>query len=340
MRPVLGPGGGSKDPQGPGHQCRTQLENVVAVGLAAGQVAEFKVWAELIRQSGGGLHVFLPLRDRGIDGVLHRLADGAYIAVQVKARTSLTPAGQVHITVAASSLVDDEAVVVAALVDGAELGEHVLVVREADFRRLASDDLIDGREYLTAAFAPRGGGGSRWAPYLVPRERLAEPFGVAPGLEAAGPAVAFDRGVEGFLGEAEVVRRLAEAENLALFRPFPDLETVEVLARHVVSRRYAGLQVKTSGWDAAHAEERVYFRRSSFRVAASTWVCVLAWDRGGRRFGDDCLVVPSGDVERLTRVEGQWMVLELEPGAGAHRRLDAFRTPLAALGARIEASLA
>ena len=40
--------------------------------LASGQVAEFKVWAELVRQSMGGLHVFLPLRDVGIDGVLHR----------------------------------------------------------------------------------------------------------------------------------------------------------------------------------------------------------------------------------------------------------------------------
>ncbi len=40
--------------------------------LAAGQVAEFKVWAELVRQSMGGLHVFLPLRDMGIDAVLDR----------------------------------------------------------------------------------------------------------------------------------------------------------------------------------------------------------------------------------------------------------------------------
>ena len=52
--------------------------------LAAGQVVEFKVWAELVRQSMGGLHVFLPLRDMGIDGVVHRLADGTYLPLQVK----------------------------------------------------------------------------------------------------------------------------------------------------------------------------------------------------------------------------------------------------------------
>jgi hypothetical protein len=76
--------------------------------LAAGHVVEFKVWAELVRQSMGGLHMFLPLRDMGIDGVVHRLADGAYLAVQAKGKTSLTPAGQVHITVTASSLVGDD----------------------------------------------------------------------------------------------------------------------------------------------------------------------------------------------------------------------------------------
>src|SRR5690348_17914704 len=107
---------------------------VAAGGLAAGQVAEFKVWAEVVRQSGGGLHVFLPLRDRGIDGVLHRLADGAYFALQVKARTSLTPVGQVHITVTASSLVGDEAWIIATLLDGAEPGALVTAVTAGQVR--------------------------------------------------------------------------------------------------------------------------------------------------------------------------------------------------------------
>src|SRR5690348_6627387 len=89
---------------------------------------------------------------RGIDGVIHRLTDGEYIAVQVKSRSSLTPAGQVHVTVPASSLVDDAALMVCALVDGPQLGEYVLVATEAEFRRLATHDLVDRREYLTAAF--------------------------------------------------------------------------------------------------------------------------------------------------------------------------------------------
>src|SRR5260370_4005381 len=55
---------------------------------ASGQDSEFRLWTELIQQSCGELHVFLTLLDPGIDGVIHRLTDGAYIPVQVKIRTT------------------------------------------------------------------------------------------------------------------------------------------------------------------------------------------------------------------------------------------------------------
>ncbi len=51
----------------------------------------------------------------------------------------------------------------------------------------------------------------------------------------------------GFLGESEVLRRLAKNSRLDLFRPFPDMEIVEVLARDNATGRFAGLQVKTAG---------------------------------------------------------------------------------------------
>jgi hypothetical protein len=269
-------------------------------------VAEFKVWAELVRQSMGGLHVFLPVRDLGIDGVVHRLADGAYIALQVKARTELTPAGQVHITVTASSFMDDEALLIGVLAEEEVLGPMILVVTESKFRELAVHNVVDGREYLTAAFEMHAGGRSRWVPYLVERERLAERFGAA--LTEAEPsersaAVHVDRGREGFLGEIEVVRRLAEAASLNLFRPFPDLETVEVLARHISSHRFLGLQVKTIGWDQAHLENRIYFRRSSFRPSPTTFVTVLGWNRDAGRFEDDLLLIPSEDVAGIARIK-------------------------------------
>jgi hypothetical protein len=310
--------------------------------LAAGQVAEFKVWAELVRQSMGGLHVFLPLRDMGIDGVVHRLQDGAYVAIQVKGRTELTPAGQVHITVTATSLRDDNALVVGVLVDGEQLGRMVLVVPESKFRELAAHDVVNGREYLTAAFELHEGGRSRWAPFLVASEHLAERFGCGDELvpePPSGGVVSLDRGREGFLGESEVIRRLAEADSLNLFRPFPDLETVEVLAWHVKTRRFLGLQAKTAGWDQEHAENRVYFRRSSFRASPTTYVCVLGWDRGGGRFEDGCLLIPSGEIAGLARVEGDWLVLEVQPASQHHPRLEAYRTPLASLGTAVQGML-
>lgn len=307
-------------------------------------MAEFKVWAELVRQSRGDLHVFLPLRDMGIDGVVHRLGDGAYVPVQVKARTSLTPAGQVHITLTASSLVDDEALVVATLVDGDQLGRFALVVDEAKFRSLAAREVVAGREYLTAAFEQHEGGGSRWAPYLVARERLAERFGVVTFVETGrvddGLGLGVDRGREGFLGETEVIRRLAEAEALNLFRPFPDLETVEVLARHISTHRFLGLQVKTIGWDKEHPENRVYVRRSSFRASASTFICMLGWNRDADLFEDDCLFIPSVELSDVARVEGEWMMIELVPGAMRHRRTDRYRVSLERLGQTVESLMA
>jgi len=308
--------------------------------LAAGKVAEFKVWAELVRQSMGGLHIFLPLRDMGIDGVVHRLADGAYLPVQVKARTSLTLANQVHITVTASSLTDDEALVLATLLDEEELGRFVLVVNEAAFRSLASHDMVEGREYLTAAFELHPGGDSRWAPYLVARERLADRFGTPALSDAealAAPGV--DRVHEGFLGEMEVVRRLAEAESLNLFRPFPDLETVEVLARHVSTHRFLGLQVKAVGWDREHLENRVYVRRSSFRPSPSTYLCVVGWNRDAQLFEDDCLLIPSVELMDIGRVQGEWIELELVPGAMRHRRTDRYRVSLPSVGQTVESLL-
>ena len=43
-----------------------------------GQLAEWEVWAELVVRSHGHLHVFLPLLDRGVDALVHRIDDGSW----------------------------------------------------------------------------------------------------------------------------------------------------------------------------------------------------------------------------------------------------------------------
>ena len=98
--------------------------------------------------------------------------------------------------------------------------------------------------------------------------------------------------------------------------------------------------MKTVGWDKAHLENRVYERRSSFRPSPSTFVCLLGWNRDSSRFEDDCLLIPSEDVAGVTRVDGEWMVLELEPGGVRHRRLDRYRACLLSLGLTVESMLA
>ena len=78
-----------------------------------GPGVRFRLWALLTEQSRGQLHVFLPLTDRGIDALAHRLTDGTYFRVQAKARSSLVD-GEVHLVVWASAPLDDEVLLVAA----------------------------------------------------------------------------------------------------------------------------------------------------------------------------------------------------------------------------------
>ena len=101
-----------------------------------------------------------------------------------------------------------------------------------------------------------------------------------------------------------------------------------------------GLQLKTVGWDRGHLENKVYVRRSSFRPAPSTYICVMGWNRDAKRFEDDCLFIPSEDMTQVARVEEEWMVLEVEPGSIKHRRLDRYRTSLLTIGRLVESMLA
>src|SRR5260370_28651403 len=145
---------------------------------ASGQVFEFRLWALLTEQSRGSLHVFLPLTDRGVDALVHRLSDGMYFQVQAKSRSSLQD-GEVHLVVLAQSLIHDEVLIVAGLVAEGGLGPMVLVVPAADFKRLADGTSDDGKPVYSAEFGMRPRSDSRWLPWVVPLENLAERFGAA-----------------------------------------------------------------------------------------------------------------------------------------------------------------
>jgi hypothetical protein len=299
---------------------------------ASGQVFEFRVWAALTEQSRGSLHVFLPLTDRGIDGLVHRLTDGVYIPVQAKGRSALM-GGEVHLVVWADSLAHDDVTLVSGLIVDGGLGPTMLVVPEGDFKRLAELSKTGGRPIYSMGFGMRPRSDSRWLPWLVAPDRLAERLGITPALaeiraEEAVPAEPPSwRSDLGFLGESEVNRRLAEAADLNLFRPFPDLETAELAVLHLGSRRVVGIQVKTVGVDSAHPSATIAVRALSFRPAPTTYFVVLAWEHEEGRFHEECLVIPSEELRGFAQESEGHLKFEFHPGSVTQERLDGFRNP-------------
>jgi hypothetical protein len=301
--------------------------------LASGQVFEFRVWAALTEQSRGQLHVFLPLSDRGIDALVHRLSDGAYIPVQAKGRSTMI-GGYVHVVVTAGSIADDSVWIVSGLIVDGGLGPTMLVVPTADFRRLAESSTDLGQPIYEMAFPMKAQAHTRWEPWLVPSDRLVERFVASPGepLPAVGEEIApFASSDRGLLGELEVMRRLAEANDLNLFRPFPDSETAELLVRHRMSRKVIGLQVKTVTVDAAHTRPTVDILISSFRPAPTTYFTVLAWLSVEGRFHENFLMFPSERLLDFVREDKGHFEFDFRPGSTSPSALQRYRRPLAEL---------
>jgi hypothetical protein len=308
---------------------------------AAGQVFEFRLWAALTEQSRGRLHVFLPLSDRGVDALVHRMEDSMYTPVQAKARSGLLD-GEVHLVVWGESVTHDEVVIVGGLVVDGGLGPTVLVVPAHEFKRLANLSSNDGKPVYSMEFGMRPRSDSMWFPWLVPSDRLVERFGVAqPAVgEAAPEAPPMWRSDVGFLGEAEVIRRLAEVEDLNLFRAFPDLETVEIPVLHLRTRRVIGLQVKTVEMSAGRMRATVRVHASSFNSAPTTYFVVLAWLRDQRRFHETCLLIPSVRLAEGAKEDGQghiWFDFAPKSDDGAYA---SFRQTLSSLASTIDAKLA
>jgi len=309
--------------------------------LAAGQVFEDRVWALLMEQSRGHLHVFRPLLDRGVDALLHRLSDGAYIPVQAKGRSSLR-GGQVQLLVNAASVIDDFVVIIGGEVVDGGVGPTMLVIPTSDFRRLALLTSARGLSEYSMSFGMRPRANTRWLTWLVSSDRLVERFGVPLAL----PAVALPeerprlrRGPLGFLGEAEVIRRLAEAEHLNLFRPFPDSETVELAVRHLSNGHVVGLQIKTVSVDAVNPNRPVDIYMSSFRPAPTTYFTVVAWIPEKRSFHDQCLVIPSEELLLFATPDGSHYKFEFNPDPVKQHHLDKYRRHLTDLCSEIDSLL-
>ena len=299
-----------------------------------GQAGEFLVWAPLITQSGGGLHVFLPELDRGLDAVIHRLDDGAFLALQVKTKTYLTGPEAV-IALYEKHLFTPDQLVIGVHLDGDHLGPFVLVVDAETFKRKAARMLDRGRQMLVADMPIRPIPGHKWSEDLVPFDKLAARLGATrleptEALEAV-PVLDEDRLI-GFWGEQEVKRRLAFLEDCGLFRPFPDNEANEILIRRLATGATIGIQVKTAQLSEPDDRRTILVNRSSLVPAPSTYVVAVAWLTRERRFHETCLVIPSEAIPALSSIHGPNYELHFRP-AGSDRpsRLDRYRVPLESL---------
>jgi hypothetical protein len=279
--------------------------------------------------------------DRGVDGLLHRLSDGVYFPVQAKSRSSLDK-GQVKLLVKAESVSDDRLLIIAGEIIDGGIGPTLLVIPTAEFRRLARLTAVRGVLHYTLSFGMKPGLRTRWRPWLVASDRLVMKFGVPLNL----PAVAITeqpprlrRSPLGFLGEAEVIRRLAESEHLNLFRPFPDLETVELAVRHLGNGHVIGLQIKTVSVDSVYPNRPVEISVSSFRPLPTTYFTVVAWMPKERRFHEECLVIPSGELLQFAQPDGPHYKFGFQPGSTHQPRLDKYRRALADLCQEIESLL-
>jgi hypothetical protein len=135
----------------------------------------------------------------------------------------------------------------------------------------------------------------------------------------------------GFLGEAEVVRRLAENSRIDLFRPFPDLEMVEVLAQDNVTRNLAGLQVKSATVAHPTEEAQYHVRKSTLSHVANTWLVCLAWRQEAKVFDSECLLIPATDVPEVGTDTGLGFEIFFNPHSPRRTRLDPYRYRLAEL---------
>jgi hypothetical protein len=312
-----------------------ELGPVRVRNLSVGQVAEWLVWTRLVATSGGDLHVFLPLDDRGVDGIVHRISTDGFARVQVKGWSAHRYRG-IEIQVRADELVDDRAVVVAVDVGLAEvqLGAYALAVDVPAFRELAHRHVdSDGVAYDAEVTMPPPAG-SPWAPWCVPIDEIGDrliPPGAEPSIGRPSDAVASKR--LGYRAEMEFLRRAADCVRLNVFKAFPDLEPNEYLLYDIASREITGIQVKSVTFRGGAGKATVNVYRPALRPSPVTWFVIFLEDEGETSFLPHCAVVPSEVV--AADLVGRGVHGTMSITRGLTGRMAEWRVPLADLGVRL-----
>lgn len=305
---------------------------------AWGQLGEWLVWCELVASSDGDLHVFLPLRDEGIDGIIHRISTDQYAPVQVK--SALRNHGGINVRVPEQEVQDDRAFLVAVerALGNTGLGPDGFVVPMDEFRRLAGRFRLGNVWVYDAhlSLAPRFE--SPWSRWCIHVEAMADRLlpaserQGAPTVEAL-PADWEAAGHLGFRGEMELLRRAADCDRLNVFKAFPDLEPNEYVMYDLVSRGILGIQVKAIAFAATGSPATLNVYRPALRPSPRTWFVLFASSEGASSFMDQCLVMPSTFVALHLSGDERHGVLDVPQGFRG--RLAQWRVPTADLGVRL-----
>ncbi len=295
------------------------------------------LWTHLTVTSG--LHVFLPLQDMGIDGVLRRPGTDIATAIQVKSRHPLRD-GKLHLLIRDDELRDPHAFIVAVVLEvgGVELHPlaiciDVLAFRELGFRRTGADV----GSQASIPFPPPAT--SCWHPYVMPIPELAErlcPPDPLPAVPIAASPVGRHARQAGYRAEMRLLALLAADARLNTFKAFPDLELVEYCVRHVTTGAIAGIQVKSISVDPAHPSGEIGVPRHTFRPTPCTYIVALAERRGTGELHESALLIPSMDLGDVLYDHGDKLSLHWDPDS---TRADAatapYRCPTAELAPRI-----
>jgi hypothetical protein len=315
---------------------------------AVGQVVEWLVWAAVVGHAERTTHVFLPLDDRGVDGIIRRVDDEAMCAVQVKGRAVIS-AGGIEAVVNRNALDDPHVTFVIAYLDPTmvRLGEAVYVMDASTVLELGSHspNRTNPEVGLFLPYPPRPG--SRSWPYACQLSDMSTRLFPSAGVpRPAAPSVPVpatqrsERGTEGellgHLAELEVMRLLGVPAALNTFKSFPDLEETEYLVRHRPTGAIRGVQVKCLIVPDADTQGAVAFRGGSFVPSPLTDFIVLAWRRDRAAFDDNAWLIPAADIPHLVRVDWPTSRIELRIGITRGSRFDKYRMPREAIATAIE----
>ena len=304
-----------------------------------GQIIEWLVWGAIAARSANRLHVFLPVRDTGVDAVIHRRGGTRLVAVQVKGRTRLED-GVFRIHLQEAEATDDEVRLIGTFAngDGPSLAEPVLIADVATVRRLAPRVPYGSRSAYSVEIPWPPGQRTHWHPYCVSLDAMAaQLLGDEPLPRTAPDIVLGEKDqshFEGFVAEMELLRRTAELDDITLFHAYPDDEFAEYIVRHRGTGGMLALQVKCVSVDArGEGTSRVKFGDQELPWSDRAAVVVFG-RRAGGVLDAGCLVVPATELGAMLRPAGEDRLgfdVRFAPGEPWLVGLDALASRLGAL---------